>query len=442
MPEVNGYEHDDKWNGVSNADWLFATKKGEEYFLKKFRFPKYPSSQQSEKGQQSQIRECQEWLEARKAVNKALQSVSSGSGNIVTPQEIFLHKSSYFQSTRKVNTDTIPMEELYHIPTRELLFMISTLFNAMKKVHSVNVIHGDLKPDNIIVERHASKLTGKTNIVCKIIDFDDSYFSQKPPLPEDTVGTEAYWSPELAFYKLQGKTESKKLLTCKSDVFALGLIIHQYCTGGKFPELDGIKYAYQILSNKQILKADKSIQPLALQDIINRMLALSPNKRPSMEELCVEVQTLRNELENTSEEEKKTETVQERKIETLQEQEICTVTIKNRLPEAGTATVNGKTTVTVKKGERVNLQAREQQGYEFIQWQVGRAVGKKSTYEVKIPGDITIEAVFEKLSDEWKPGKKEGFFYRERHNGKLEFKHPAGGRYTLDRWQAEGMGWI
>lgn len=440
MGEVNGYVYEENWKIVSNAEWVFAKKNGESYFLKKFQSPKYPSSEQSERGQEKQKRECEDWLARRNQVIDALCEVSSGSGNIVTPLEIFRDGYTYYQVTRKVNTETVSMEELGRLSVQERLLMLITLFAALKKVHSVEIVHGDLKPDNIIIQKQKDQKTGEINYICKIIDFDDSYLSGNPPQPVETVGTEPYWSPELGYYKLTLDIDRKRQITCKSDVFALGLIIHQYCTGGRFPKLDGIHYPYQIVSTKQILTADTSIQPLELQDMINRMLLLSPAKRPTMNELFQELQELRKNVES------KKLNAQEMAEETQDGTETCQVTIKTNLPEAGTALVNGRTSVTVKREEHVRLEAAEKEGYEFVEWRIGKKGCKEKKCYATIYRDTFIDAVFEKLGSEWIKGKGKGISYRSLQHGKVEVRYlnREGNvkKQILDKWLAEDMGWI
>lgn len=281
----NGYEYDDsKWI-QANGWYNFGKKNGEEFFLKKFDEPRYP--REGLRSFDERVSECSKWAKKRYAINKALLTVSSGAGNIVTPLELFLDKPYYIQVSKKVETLTMDPKTVSAYSEDEKLRLLNTIAGSMAKVHSVNVIHGDLKPGNIII----SETRGHRK-TAKIIDFDDSYFSKDPPHPEDTVGTEEYWSPELGLYKLIKPEGYEKNITCKSDVFALGVVFHEYWTGER-PEKDGSK-AYQIVyahheGKGEPLEIDRSIKPMWLRNLIGRMLSFDPKDRPTCHEVLAEL---------------------------------------------------------------------------------------------------------------------------------------------------------
>ena len=83
----------------------------------------------------------------------------------------------------------------------------------------------------------------------------------------------------------------KEFISCKADVFSLGLIFHQYCTkGGAFPKHKG-DYPCQGLFGGGKLTIAKSIEP-CFRDLIEKMLQPSPSDRPSMAEvhqICQEI---------------------------------------------------------------------------------------------------------------------------------------------------------
>ena len=65
----------------------------------------------------------------------------------------------------------------------------------------------------------------------KLIDFDDSYLAGQPPSPDTVVGDTLYGAPEwLSYIQGEGRADGTRLTTAV-DMFALGLMLHEYLTG-------------------------------------------------------------------------------------------------------------------------------------------------------------------------------------------------------------------
>ena len=223
---IEGYHCQGEWKTAANGDYIFAQKDGKEFFLKRFQEPKYPEEGLSSDFRDKKIKRCEQFSQERRRIIVALQQVSQGNGNILTPQEFFLNKPYYHQASLKSTQQEATISQIVKLPEEKRMLLIKTLCMDLMKIHSVKIVHGDLKPGNILISRSQNG-----ELICKLIDFDDSYFSQKPPLPADTMGTEEYWSPELAEYKVTKDISLASNITCQSDIFALGLILHEYCTG-------------------------------------------------------------------------------------------------------------------------------------------------------------------------------------------------------------------
>ncbi|WP_158568803.1 MULTISPECIES: serine/threonine-protein kinase [unclassified Duganella] len=94
---------------------------------------------------------------------------------------------------------------------------------AMRDAHASGLVHGDLKPSNLMVEASGT---------LRILDFGlsqkyDALATQSIPLAQ-ACGTIAYMAPE----RLLGKPPD-----ASSDIYALGVILHELI-GGKRPFLD------------------------------------------------------------------------------------------------------------------------------------------------------------------------------------------------------------
>ena len=82
----------------------------------------------------------------------------------------------------------------------------------MEYIHSMNVLHRDMKPQNIFIDRDMN---------LKIGDFGVSKLMEGTENCDTMAGTPFYFSPELS------KNEK---YTNKTDIWSLGCVIFEICT--------------------------------------------------------------------------------------------------------------------------------------------------------------------------------------------------------------------
>lgn len=279
MENLHGYVFD-KTDGHNspNGIWYKAESGGKKYFLKKFQWPKFPKEGISKDIYNTKKAECDTWLEQKNKLIMALDELGDGAGNIVSPRDIFREGLCFYQVTYWVDASAKTLDEIKKYSEEEKIMLLKTYSSALKKVHGKGIIHGDLKPENIMVGK-----SGAGNPVAKLIDFDDSYFSKQAFPPERTVSTEAYQSPELAAYK-RGHEEYRNILTCANDVFASGIIFHQFWCG-EMPEYPGRekgRFLFEAIAAGETYRLNNSL-PLWLKELLTCMFNPSPEKRPTME---------------------------------------------------------------------------------------------------------------------------------------------------------------
>lgn len=363
---IEGYCCQGEWKTAANGDYIFAHKDGREFFLKRFQEPKYPEEGLSTDFRDKKIKRCEQFSQERRKIIVALQQVSQGNGNILTPQEFFLNKPYYYQASLKSTQQEATISQIVKLPEEKRMLLIKTLCMDLMKIHSVKIVHGDLKPENILISRSQNG-----ELICKLIDFDDSYFSQKPPLPADTMGTEEYWSPELAEYKVTEDTSLASNITCQSDIFALGLILHEYCTG-KMPDTPGGGNAYEYVYEGGILTADKSIKSEKLQSLINSMLLYDPDKRPTSKQIVEQLTGMKKNYYIVD-------------VESTQ---------------GGLALVNGKPFLKVTQEDALKFSAEPSKGYRFAYWEYNGIRKEDPVIQIRAVEDLSVKAFFEKIAEE------------------------------------------
>ena len=363
---IEGYCCQGEWKTAANGDYIFAHKDGREFFLKRFQEPKYPEEGLSADFRDKKIKRCEQFSQERRKIIVALQQVSQGNGNILTPQEFFLNKPYYYQASLKSTQQEATISQIVKLPEEKRMLLIKTLCMDLMKIHSVKIVHGDLKPENILISRSQNG-----ELICKLIDFDDSYFSQKPPLPADTMGAEEYWSPELAEYKVTEDTSLASNITCQSDIFALGLILHEYCTG-KMPDTHGGGNAYEYVYEGGILTADKSIKSEKLQSLINSMLLYDPDKRPTSKQIVEQLTGMKKNYYIVD-------------VESTQ---------------GGLALVNGKPFLKVTQEDALKFSAEPSKGYRFAYWEYNGIRKEDPVIQIRAVEDLSVKAFFEKIAEE------------------------------------------
>lgn len=257
----------------------FAERGGKEYFIKEFLSPKYPTedSPGSEKIKAQKRKACEEFERHHRELNSLIGTKVSLGGNLVYAVAFFREGSSYYKVNEKVDTSSLSLKEISSLPTDSINIIARSVCHSVGILHDLNIVHGDLKPDNILIQQ-----TARDTFIGKLIDFDDSYFSQRPPVNREAiVGTPEYYSPELAAYLMDEDEEiSAETLTLASDIFTLGIILCEYYTGEK-PIFDVAMPTWQAVEKSKSLSFAKELHP-DLDALLRSMLALKPSERPNI----------------------------------------------------------------------------------------------------------------------------------------------------------------
>lgn len=257
--------------------WGFAQREGRDYFVKQFLSPKYPENDTISSPQrlQKKMEQCAKFEEQKLAIYQRLNANTDG--NAVRVTEFFRIGSKYYISMPKIQALTWEVGDVAALEEQEKRRLCSIIAHGIAGLHRGHIIHADLKHDNVLFMR-----TRSGAVTAKIIDFDSSFLETSPPGPgEDIVGDLVYFSPE-ACLSIWG-TPSK--LSCKMDIFSLGVLFHQYFTG-ELPIFDHEKSDYpgEAVAGGQSLTLAEGV-PADLQELFSAMLNGDPDCRPDAEQV-------------------------------------------------------------------------------------------------------------------------------------------------------------
>lgn len=251
--------------------WAYAAKYGEEFFIKEFMNPIYPDEDTlSSTLRESRIRSCKNFEEKKAYLYKTIDDVSDG--NLVRVYEFFRCDSHYYISMPKITGEEMSFEDIARLPMEDRVLLCRTAARSVLAMHSAGIVHADIKNTNVLIQKTK---TGK--LAAKVIDYDSSFFEYDPPMNENELGgDQIYLSPEACLFFCGEETK----LTCKMDVFSLGLLFHQYLTGELpfFQQDENHHYAHEaVLDGVKLYVSDK-LNPV-LKDMIEKMLLVNPDER-------------------------------------------------------------------------------------------------------------------------------------------------------------------
>lgn len=280
--------------GAGLSRWTFATKGGREYFVKEFLSPTYPDSDApgSEKVKAKKRARCAVFEEQHRSMQAALAPLSAFGGNLIVTLDFFRAGAKYYKTTERVASEHLDTAGIAALPFKQRLVLLKSVAHSLKILHDLHIVHGDLKPDNVLIKRTELGYTSK------LIDFDNAYVAGRPPAATEIVGTINYYSPELLAY-IQEEGGDPAGLGTASDVFALGLIYSEFLTG-RVPDYDRA-YGEPAVAVRSgvVLHVDRADLDPALADLVDRMLLADPALRPTIAAVHGALMALRSPGERT-----------------------------------------------------------------------------------------------------------------------------------------------
>jgi WD40 repeat protein len=169
-----------------------------------------------------------------------------------------------FLKQRALNGKPLRLAEIYKIG-REMA-------RGLAAAHERGLIHRDIKPANVWLDQSAG---GRV----KILDFGLARLTQQEDRTKLTqlgaiLGTPAYMAPEQA----QGEP-----VDARTDLFSLGVVLYRLCTGElPFRGPDVVSVLLAVTTIEPPAPRERRVDlPLELSDLVMRLLAKEPARRPA-----------------------------------------------------------------------------------------------------------------------------------------------------------------
>jgi serine/threonine protein kinase len=134
---------------------------------------------------------------------------------------------------------------------------------ALGAAHRKGVIHGDVKPANMLITNDGR---------VKLMDFGMARLARRDSAATPLSGTPAYWCPE----QIMGKPQDSR-----SDLFSLGVVLYEMVTGQRPFDAESLQgICGRVLSSTPLppSHANPSV-PAGFDQVVARCLAKDPEKR-------------------------------------------------------------------------------------------------------------------------------------------------------------------
>ena len=159
---------------------------------------------------------------------------------------------------------------------RRIIDLTRQVAETMADLHARGLVHGDLKPSNLMIHRREGHEDRSETI--KIIDFAATRFRNTSD-EGICLGTPGYMSPE----QVRGSD-----VTEKGDVYALGATLFELCTGRPpFASRSVLElFATMFAARPPSVASLEPTAPPEVARLVDRMIAFDPDDRPTMRDVA------------------------------------------------------------------------------------------------------------------------------------------------------------
>lgn len=196
--------------------------------------------------------------------------------NIVNVYDVGSENGFYYIVMEYVEGITLKtyIEKKGRLNYKETLSIAIQVSRGIQAAHAKNIIHRDIKPQNIIIS---------TDGKVKVTDFGIARAVSENTIHSDVMGSVHYVSPEQA---------RNGYVSVRSDIYSLGIVMYEMVTGrvpfdGDSPVSIAIQHLQEEIVDPSAYAPDL---PISLEKIILKCTQKSPDKRyPDMDNLLIDL---------------------------------------------------------------------------------------------------------------------------------------------------------
>ena len=159
----------------------------------------------------------------------------------------------------------------------QLCFIFYQIFSALNYLHSNNIMHRDLKLENILISKIETNPSSKMQYFwIKLIDFGAAKFTSKNTMERTVVGSSYYIAPEVLIRKYNEKC----------DTWSAGIMLYMFIVGhAPFDGVEDEEILMRIRTGRFNTRNHKLIHSSKeVQDLIKHLLEVRVDKRLSAKE--------------------------------------------------------------------------------------------------------------------------------------------------------------
>jgi len=192
--------------------------------------------------------------------------------DIVRIIESFNTKNSYILITEYCEGGELFDQVKNQLSETQIAVIFRQLLSGLAYLHSNNIVHRDLKLENILIhEKERSKTTGEDLFNIKIIDFGTARIFDKKNKPQSIVGSSYYIAPEVL----------RQRYNKECDLWSVGVILYMFIVGhAPFDGCDDEEITSNIQrgvyrkNDRRWIKASREVK-----DLIQKLLTYRPSQR-------------------------------------------------------------------------------------------------------------------------------------------------------------------